>query len=98
MMRNYPCVAISYITKPGYDLGYRYLFYLEEMFIKHPSEKIPVYTIVFPLNDKLFPVHETFGAIGLIYPDYPRYNLEGITGSCVGENTNLTDPMFGFTN
>jgi len=95
--RDFPCVAISYITKPGYDLGYRYLFYLQDVKTKHPSSNAPVYTIVFPLNDKLFPAHKTFGAIGLIYPDYVKYTKGGIEESCSGENYNLAEPMFGYT-
>lgn len=95
--KGFPCVAISYITKPGYDLGYRYLFYFQNLKTKHPSSNAPVYTIVFPLNDKLFPTHKNFGAIGLIYPDYVKYTKEGIQESCVGDNYNLTEPIFGYT-
>ena len=95
--RGFPCVAVSYITDPGYELGYRYFFWLYGMHVNHPSSGSPVYTIVFPLNDKLFPVDKTFGALGLIYPDYFRYTKEAVDESCTGENSNLTDPIFGFT-
>lgn len=95
--RGYPCVAVSYITNPGYDLGYRYFFYLENMHVNKPNSGSPVYTVVFPLNEKLFPVHKTFGALGLIYPDYGKYGSDQVTISCSGANSNLTDPMFGFT-
>ena len=94
---GYPCIAISFITKPGYELGYRYVFWLANMHVNRPDSLSPVYTIVFPLNEKLFPAGKTFGALGLIYPDYPRYTKEGIEKSCSGQNSNLTDPMFGFT-
>lgn len=97
LSRGYPCVSVSYITNPGYDLGYRYFFWLKKLHVNHPDSGAPVYTIVFPLNDKLFPVGKTFGAIGLIYPDYSRYTRDGVEKSCSGENSNLTDPMFGFT-
>jgi len=95
--RGYPCVSVSYITNPGYELGYRYLFWLEDMHVNKPNSNSPVYTIVFPLNEKLFPVNATFGALGLIYPEHSRYNKEAVMESCSGENSNLTDPMFGFT-
>ena len=95
--RGYNCVAISYITDPGYDLGYRYIFWMYKMHVNKPSSGSPVYTIVFPLNDTLFPANRTFGALGLIYPDYSRYTKEAVRHSCSGENSNLTDPMFGFT-
>jgi 4-amino-4-deoxy-L-arabinose transferase-like glycosyltransferase len=94
---GYPCVSVSYITDPGYQLGYRYFFWLEKMHVNQPNSGSPVYTIVFPLNDNLFPVNKTFGALGLIYPDYARYTNEKVKDSCSGENSNLTDPMFGFT-
>ena len=94
---DYACIAISYITSPGYDLGYRYLFWLENMHVNRPSLDRPVYTIVFPLNDTLFSVHKTFGSLGLIYPDYKRYTKDKVTEGCSGQNSNLTDPMFGYT-
>lgn len=93
---GYPCIAISYITNPGLNLGYRYLFWLEKMHVNRPDSLSPVYTIVFPLKP-IFKEDRTFGAIGLIYPDYKRYTKEGINKSCQGENSNLTDPMFGYT-
>lgn len=97
-LHGYPCIAISYITDPGYDLGYRYFFWLDKIHVNKPSSGSPVYTIVFPLNDRLFPADKTFGALGLIYPDYSRYTKDTVAKSCSGENSNLTDPMFGFTN
>ena len=94
--KEFPCVAVSYITKPGYELGYRYFFWLEEMHVNHPESNSPVYTILFPLR-KDIKEHKAFGAIGLIYPDYKRYTRERIEESCSGENSNLTDSMFGYT-
>ena len=93
---NYPCISISYITNPGYNLGYRYLFWLENMHVNKPISMSPVYTIVFPhsLVDR---IDKSFGSLGLIYPDYKRYNQKGVDESCKGENSNLTDPMFGYT-
>lgn len=93
---NYPCISISYITSPGYELGYRYLFWLENMHVNDPSSGSPVYTIVFPhsLVDK---IDNSFGSLGLIYPDYQRYNEKDVEISCQGANANLTNPMFGYT-
>jgi 4-amino-4-deoxy-L-arabinose transferase-like glycosyltransferase len=93
--RGYPCVSVSYITEPGYNLGYRYFFYLEGMHVNHPDSLSPVYTIVFPLNDELFPTDKDFGHIGLIYPDYSVYNMKDVEKSCSGENQNITVPMWG---
>ncbi len=94
---RYPCIAVSYITSPGNNLGYRYLFYRAGLHVNQPKSQSPVYTIVFPLSyvDRL---DKTFGSLGVILPDYNRYTPSGIAVSCSGANANLTDPMFGFTN
>jgi hypothetical protein len=93
---SYPCVSVSYITDPGYNFGYRYMFWYENMHVNRPASGSPVYTIVFPLRDDI-KVNKTFGALGLIYPDYSRYNVEDVRVSCSGENSNVTDPMWGLT-
>jgi len=64
------------------------------MHVNNPESESPVYTIVFPLRDDI-EVQETHGHIGLIYPDFKRYNMEEVVESCAGENSNLTDPMWG---
>lgn len=96
-LHHYPCVAISYITSPGNDLGYRYLIYREGLHANQSKSGSPVYSIVFPLS-KVDRIDKSFGALGLIYPDYARYTKEDIQRSCSGENANLTDPLFGFVN
>ena len=93
---EYPCISISYITKPGYNLGYRYFFYLKNMHVNQPSSGSPVYTIVFPLS-LVNGFDKRFGDLGLILPDYSKYSKDKIEISCSGENSNLTDPMFGYT-
>jgi hypothetical protein len=93
--RGYPCIAISYIVNPGYDLGYRYLFWREDLHVNHPDSGSPVYTIVFPLA-KVDSFDKSFGALGLILPDYNKYNKDDVNYSCSGQNSNLTDPLFGF--
>ena len=94
--RGYPCVAVSYITDPGQDKGYRYFFWLEGLHVNRPDSGSPVYTIVYPLK-KIFLEDKTFGTIGLIYPDYDTYDSGKVKISCSGENSNLTDPMLGYT-
>jgi len=96
LMHNYPCISVSYITSPGYELGYRYLFYIEDMHVNKPISKSPVYTIVYPHNlvDR---IGSSFGSLGLIYPEYEKYNEKEVIESCKGQNSNLTDPMFGYT-
>ena len=95
-MHGYPCVSVSYITGPGYNLGYRYFFYLAHLHVNQPQSGSPVYTIVFPLS-LVNHLDRTFGALGLINPDYGRYSPGAVNISCTGADANLTDPMFGFT-
>ena len=94
---NYPCISISYITSPGYDLGYRYFFYLAGTPLNKISDKVPVYTIIFPLGKDSVQEDRAIGAIGLIYPDYKRYPLETVKDNCSPENINVTGDMFGYT-
>lgn len=93
---GYPCISISYITKPGYELGYRYLFWLNNMHVNNPISNSPVYTIVYP-HELVDRIDKSFGSLGLIYPDYSMYNTKDVETSCGGANSNLTDPMFGYT-
>ncbi len=94
---NFPCVSVSYITAPGYELGYRYLFWLNKMHVNDPNSLSPVYTIVFP-HSKVDRIDKSFGALGLIYPDYKKYQPKAVEKSCSGANSNITNPMFGFNN
>lgn len=94
---NFSCVSVSYITSPGNELGYRYLFWLEGMHVNNPDSLSPVYTVVFP-HSKVDRIDKSFGALGLIYPDYKKYQPKLVEKSCSGANSNITDPMFGFNN
>ena len=94
---NFPCISVSYITAPGYELGYRYLFWLEDIHVNDPNSMSPVYTIVFP-HSKVDRIDKSFGALGLIYPDYKKYQPRLVEKSCSGANSNITNPMFGFNN
>src|SRR3989344_1570965 len=95
--QGYPCVAVSFMTSPGYDLGYRFLFYRKNLHVNRPDSLAPVYTIVFP-HYRANRLDFTFQALGLVLPDYERYTDEAVKVSCSGQNSNITDPMFGFTN
>lgn len=96
LSHGYPCVAVSYITDPGYNLGYRYFIWMNNLKTKPPLSNAPVYSIVFPLS-RVDRLDTTFGALGVINPDYSRYNINGIAKSCEGDNDNLTGSMFGYT-
>lgn len=94
---SYPCIAISYMTDPGDNFGYRFLFWRANMHVNDPVSNSPVYTIVFP-HPRANHLDATFGALGIVLPDYKRYNPQGVAASCAGPNANVTDSMFGFTN
>ncbi len=94
--QDFPCVAISYMASPGYDLGYRYLFWLKNLHVNHPDSGSPIYTIVFP-HTRAGRLDATFGGLGVVLPDRDRYFPDEIKKSCSGANSNLIDPMFGFT-
>jgi len=96
LAHGYPCISISYMTNPGYELGYRYFFYLAGLHVNQPSSGSPVYTIVFP-HPRANELDKTFGALGVVDPNYSQYRPETVKITCSGQNSNLTDPMFGFT-
>lgn len=93
--KQFTCIFISYITTPGENAGFRYLFYLENMHLVHLSLDVPVYNIVIPDELALNEVKQKFGHIGVIPPTKipPKEVYEK---SCQTPNTNLTDPMFGY--
>lgn len=94
--QGYPCISVSFMTSPGYDLGYRFLFYRKNLHVNHPDSGAPVYTVVFP-HTRANRLDFTFQALGLVLPEFNRYTDETVKASCSGQNSNLTDPMFGFT-
>lgn len=95
-LKNYPCFAITYITSPGENVGFRYFFYLNNLHIIKVAKNVPVYNIVLPDELALKEIGKKFGHIGIITPK-DNIDTESLQKSCQGPNTNLTDPMFGFT-
>jgi hypothetical protein len=96
-LHNYPCVSLSFIVSPGNDLGYRYFTWELKLKTKKISNEVPVYSIVFPLS-KVDKFDKSFGALGIVLPDYKRYNNQVVSKSCEGDDYTTTLPMFGFTN
>ncbi|MBI4036349.1 hypothetical protein HY386_00525 [Candidatus Daviesbacteria bacterium] len=93
--RGFPCVAVSYITPPGENVGFRYMFWLNRLHVNQPFSGSPVYTIVFPADLARGAIDEQYGQIGVILPENVP-SVEKIKFSCSGANSNLTDPLFGF--
>lgn len=95
--KNFPCVAISYISSPGENVGFRYFIWLNNIQTTNIQTGVPIYTIVIP--EDLVPEGSTkkFGHIGVIEPqqEVDRQKLEE---ECKKGNLNLLEPMWGFTN
>lgn len=94
--KNYPCISISYITAIGENTGFRYFLWKDKIKLKHPGGIPPVYNIVLPDELALGEIDAKFGHIGIILPKKVAPKLE-IEKACEGEDTNITDPMFGYT-
>jgi 4-amino-4-deoxy-L-arabinose transferase-like glycosyltransferase len=94
--KGYPCMAVSYITNPGENVGFRYLFWLNNLHVNQPISGAPVYTIVMPDEKAIGAIEQKYGHIGLITPKDPK-TPEQIATSCSGGNSNLSDPLFGYT-
>lgn len=95
--RGFPCVSVSYITTPGENVGFRYFFFLENLHVNQPISGSPNYTIVIPANLYNIKPDVTVPDIGIITPK-GNFNQKDVDYSCSGQNSNLTDPLFGYTN
>ena len=93
--KGYPCFGISYITSPGENVGFRYLFYINNINLTHPSLKVPVYNIIIPDELAKNEIDQKFGHIGLILPK-GNFSKENLESTCALNNTNLTDSLFGY--
>lgn len=93
---NFPCVAISYITAPGENVGFRYFFWMNNLHVNQPKDGGPVYTIVIPDELAKETPMQKFGHIGVYGPTNVD-SEEKIKESCSGEDHNLTYPMLGFS-
>ena len=92
--RAFPCFGITYITKVGDNVGFRYFLYLKNQHLVHPSLNVPVYNIVIP-SELSSEVKQKFGHIGIIPPtNIPSKEI--VEKSCQTPNTNLTDSLFGY--
>lgn len=93
--RQFPCFSLNYITSPGENVGFRYFFFLKNAHIAVPGRGSPVYSIVIPDEYAKDEIDIKYGHIGVIKPkEIPTKEL--MLDACSGQNTNLTDPMFGY--
>ena len=94
--KGYPCVAISYVVRPGDILGLRYFSYLYNLKVVSVNKDLPIYSVVYPLSL----IHESptkrFGPIGVITPQN-EFKSDDLNQKCSGPDISVTDPMFGYT-
>lgn len=93
--KNFPCLSITYITSPGENTGFKYLFWFNDLKLEEPKAEIPNYTIVLPFNLSPGSIEKKFGIIGVIVPS--GYNLKESAGNCTGKDFNLSEPLWGYT-
>lgn len=94
--KGLPCISISYITPPGEGVGFRYFFYLQKLHVNQPKSGSPVYTIVYPIEMAPDDIRYRIEHMGVIPPAKIPAKSE-LDQSCSGQNSNLTDPLFGYT-
>lgn len=94
--KGFECISISYITSPGENVGFRYFFWLNGLNLTKVQKDSVTYSIVNPPEFASAKEEKYFGQIKVIIPDEIP-TKEKIKASCGTENTNLTDPLFGFT-
>lgn len=93
---NFPCVAISYLTTPGENVGFRYFYWLSNIYVNPPSKGGPIYTIVIPDELSKDSIKAKYGHIGIIPPNNIP-SEEEMEFICKGPNPNLVEPMFLYT-
>lgn len=76
-------------------IGFLIIIALKKAHIAVAGRGSPVYSIVIPDEYAIKEVEVKFGHIGVITPkEIPSRQL--MDEACSGQNTNLTDPMFGY--
>lgn len=96
LKKNLPCFSITYITSPGEDSGFRYIFWFNKIKLEQPRTGIPNYTIVLPYNLSPDSVEKKSGLIGVI-PPKSGYNLKEVARICSDRDFNLSQPMWGYS-
>lgn len=92
---NYPCVGIEYIADLGKNVGFRYLFWKNNLNIVRPNIGASNYKIVIPATswEKIeFDVDHKFGAYGVIIPRFQSTTKE----ACIKPENQFLPPL-GFT-
>lgn len=92
---NYPCIAINFIADPGVGVGFRYLFWWQNIkIIKPGTPGIPVYNIPIPWQISQKDKPTVFGRFGVIIPPKPTILVD--SKKC-DKPENQLDPLLGYT-
>jgi hypothetical protein len=92
-LKKYKCMGINFITTPGNNVGYRYLFWVKGVKqVKPIGEKFPIYNII---NPWLITESENDIRIGRFGVIKPKSNLDYDWESC-GKTEFEPDTMLGY--
>lgn len=92
---RYPCIGVNYIADPGVGVGFRYLFWLNNLQIIRPTPGIPVYNIAIPWTHAASKeLSYRQGYFGVIIPK----PIEIKNSSACGDPKNQFLPLLGFVN
>lgn len=91
--RNYACISINYIAEFGTGVGFRYLFWLNNLHLINPGIEVPVYNIVIPWTKSKDEIDVKYGNYGVILPTKDRFNDQQICN----DPKNQLLPLLGFT-
>lgn len=91
--KNYPCIAINYITWPGKNAGFRYFFWWKNLNLITPGNDVPVYSILNPILSSEKEIALKSGSLGVILPNNPTID----PSACTKPERQLL-PLWGFNN
>jgi len=95
-INSYPCVSVSYVARRGYEFGFRYVFYLQDLHVNKPASGSPIYSIVAP-HDFIEDSRKVRIGNYAVIPEGSNKSKEEIAVTCSGVNENVEGDLFGYT-
>ncbi|MFA7301142.1 MAG: glycosyltransferase family 39 protein [Candidatus Shapirobacteria bacterium] len=93
-LNNYPCVAVNFIADPGVGVGFRYLFWWQNITLVKPGiVGIPAYNIPIPWQISQKDGPTVFGRFGVILPPVPKNKIDP---AVCNRPENQLDPLLGY--
>ncbi|OGE32073.1 hypothetical protein A2631_03065 [Candidatus Daviesbacteria bacterium RIFCSPHIGHO2_01_FULL_44_29] len=90
--RSFPCVHINYIADFGTNVGFRFLFWKDNLHLINTTPDVPSYDIVIPWQVSEKEVNTHFGRFGVIKPK-GEYTISEAT--CTDSKNQLL-PLLGY--